>query len=109
MRIAEVCTNTGQVTLRRYKQYGLVGGIALGLLLGVLLSGPHFFEWSFGLSLAVISGCMAGCAAMGWFATAIATGSLAGGVATRLGQSDGANAMTSDSSGSDGAGGDGAC
>lgn len=45
---------------------------------GVLLGGPHFAEWSAGVSLAVIVGCAAVLATMGWIAGALAASSLTG-------------------------------
>jgi hypothetical protein len=40
----------------KYEGYGLVGGFALGLLLGVMVSCPHVREWPAWQSLSVILG-----------------------------------------------------
>jgi hypothetical protein len=49
----------GTPVLRRYAGYAVSGGLAIGLFMGVLLSGPHFFVWPVGQSLAVVFGCAA--------------------------------------------------
>lgn len=70
----------GTPVLRRYAAYGLLGGLAIGLLMGVVLSGPHFFEWPVGQSLAVVFGSAAICAGIGWaFALGGGVGTLTGG------------------------------
>jgi hypothetical protein len=69
----------GTPVLRRYEGYGLLGGVAIGLLLGVLLSGPHFFEWPVVQSLAVVFGSAALCAGIGWVALGSAAGTLISG------------------------------
>jgi hypothetical protein len=74
-------TPSGQV-VRRYQTYGLLGGIALGLLTGILVSGPHFSEWPVSRSLSLILCCVAGGALAGWALLAMAAGSLAGGLAS---------------------------
>lgn len=92
--------------LQRYKGYGLLVGLALGLLVGVLVSGPHFYEWSVAASLAVICGCAAGGAFIGWVALALAAGSVAGGGGG--GGAWGAGRSASDASaGGEAGGGDG--
>jgi hypothetical protein len=91
----------GEPVVKRYERYGLFGGIAFGLLIGSLIVGPHIDEWSAILSLAVISGCTAGAATFGYFARALADGSLAAGAGSGADFTD-----VSDSS-TDGIGGDG--
>jgi hypothetical protein len=72
----------GTPVLRRYEGYGLLGGLAIGLLIGVLIAGPHFFEWPVGESLVAVFGSAALCAGIGWLALGIEVGTLArGGVA----------------------------
>jgi hypothetical protein len=71
--------------LRRYEGYGLLGGLGLGVFVGVLISGPHFYEWSAALSLAVIFGAGVAGAAIGRLAAGIAVGSLAGGAGSGAG------------------------
>ena len=69
------------LVLRRYKGYGRLGGGALGSIVGVMISGPHFLEWAAVSSLGVIVGGGVLGALLGWLAVGIATGSLAGGSA----------------------------
>lgn len=69
----------GQIAARKYGGYGLFGGVALGLIAGVLISGPHFKEWTAVVSLALVVACAAAGALIGWLFLGIATGSLAGG------------------------------
>lgn len=92
----------GQSTARRYRGYGLFGGVALGLFAGVLISGPHFGEWSASASLALVLACATGGALIGWLFLSIASGSVAGGGAWGAGHVEGG-----DVSGADGHGGDG--
>ena len=69
----------GRQVLRKYKTRGLYGGLGLGLFVGILLSGPHFDEWSAGLSLAVICGSSLSCAVMGWLFASAVSGSVGSG------------------------------
>jgi hypothetical protein len=66
----------------QYRTYGLMGGVALGLVSGVLVSGPHFLEWPVSRSLVLILCFVAGGALIGWTFLAIAIGFLGGGFAT---------------------------
>jgi len=76
----------GTPVLRRYAGYTVSGGLAIGLFMGVLLSGPHFFVWPVGQSLAVVFGCAAICAGVGWvFAVGSGVGALTGGIAAKDG------------------------
>jgi hypothetical protein len=54
-----------------------MGGIAMGLLTGILVSGPHFHEWPVNRSLALIACCIAGGAVIGWALLALTAGLLA--------------------------------
>lgn len=101
MKSIETREAIGKPVVRKYERYGLLGGLAVGLFIGVLISGPHFYEWPAGLSLAVIFGCAAGSAGIGWLAPAIAVGSLAGGGAWGAGHY---GAADNSSSGGDGGG-----
>jgi len=65
--------------LRRYEEYGWLGGGALGVFVGVLVSGPHFFDWPVPFSLGIIGGSGALGALLGRLAVGISMGSLAGG------------------------------
>ena len=63
----------------KYKRYGLVGGFALGMLAGVIISGPHLKEWSPLQSLLVILGGGALSSFIGYVALSLVMGSLAAG------------------------------
>lgn len=59
-----------------------MGGVAIGLLTGILVSGPHFQEWPVSRSLVLILCFIAGGALIGWTFLAIAVGFMDGGFAT---------------------------
>lgn len=63
----------------KYRRRGGVGGLGLGLLVGVLVSGPHFYEWSPTLTAAVIFGGASVGAAIGWFFASAVVGFLGSG------------------------------
>lgn len=63
--------------LHRYRGYAWLGGAALGLVAGVLISGPHFFDWPAMNSLGVVLGGGAVGALAGWLFGAAVVGSLA--------------------------------
>jgi hypothetical protein len=69
----------GQATVRKYGVYGLMCGLTLGLLAGVLISGPYFHEWPLLRITLVTAACAIGGAAIGFFAGALAVGSEAAG------------------------------
>lgn len=80
MNAEKIREPAGQAAARKYGGYGLFGGVALGLLVGILISGPHFDEWSASASLAIVLACAAGGALMGWLCLGIASGGVAHGV-----------------------------
>jgi hypothetical protein len=95
----------GQTALSKYQGYGLFGGVVLGFFVGVLLNGPHFYEWPAIASLAVVVGSAAAGALIGWLSLAIASGAVAGGGAWGVGHvesGDFSGAGDGDSGGSDG-------
>jgi hypothetical protein len=50
----------GQATLKWYESNGLLIGLALGLVVGVIISGPNFHDWSSVTSLIAIAVCTIG-------------------------------------------------
>ena len=71
-------THTPRDTGRRYRSYGLFGGAALGVVVGVLVSGPNLHEWAAAQSLAVIAGFTVGIAFIGYFFLAQVIGASSG-------------------------------
>ncbi len=92
----------GRAILDRFQSYGFWGGLILGLVVGVLISGPKFRDWPLSTLLMVIAACGIAGAAIGFFAGPMAMGSTAGasGIGGGIGGSDG-------SDGGDGGGGGG--
>src|SRR3954468_12276166 len=72
----------------RYEGYGLLAGAGIGLLLGVMYSGPHFRDWPASMSSFVIVCTGAAGAAIGYFAVWIAAGSTGRGFGADGGISD---------------------
>lgn len=93
----------GQLTLRRYQGYGLLGGATLGLIVGVMLSGPWFYEWPVVALLAVMSTCAATGALAGWLFLPLILGAVAG---APLGEVNVDGDSGSGSEGGSGGGGD---
>jgi len=58
--------------------YGLIGGIAIGAVLGVCFAGPHFREWGLLESVLRIALWSGGLGALGWIAVGLAHGSAGG-------------------------------
>ncbi|TWO69818.1 hypothetical protein FN976_18550 [Caenimonas sedimenti] len=79
---------TPKATIRRFKGYGLFGGATLGVLVGILVSGPHSPEWSVVLSLAVVGGFGCGGALIGYLILPQLSGALAGGGSSNPEQED---------------------
>jgi len=91
-------TQAGPV-VRRYETYGLVGGLAIGALLGVLYSGPNFHAWPAAISLLIVFGSAAIGGVVGFLAIWIGAGS------TGRGFGPGGNSVADGDGG--GGGGDG--
>jgi hypothetical protein len=53
-------------------------GLTIGLVVGVIISGPNFHDWSPVTSFLVIAACTIGGAVIGYFAGAIGASSTAG-------------------------------
>jgi hypothetical protein len=102
MNVEGIHDSAGQDAARRYRNYGLFGGVALGLFAGVLISGLHFDEWPAGASLALVLACGAGGALVGRLFLGIATGSLPGGGAWGTGHGEGGDVSGTGDHGSGG-------
>jgi hypothetical protein len=70
---------SGKPNLRTYENNGFLYGLPVGALIGVLIAGPHFYEWPVWESLAAIFGCAIGAGILGYIAVVSAYGSEAGG------------------------------
>jgi hypothetical protein len=97
----------GQQVLRRFNNYGGIGGLALGLICGLLVAGPRFEQWSVVQSLMIIAGPALMLGAFGQWLVGLMLGSIAGGGGAgtdggygEAGDADGGDAC------SDGGGGD---
>lgn len=89
--------------LRKVENNGFVYGLGLGAMIGVVVAGPHFREWSLFTSLETIFGWGVGMGILGYFAIAIAYGSAMGG----FGSASGIGDHNSTNDGTDGGSGDG--
>jgi hypothetical protein len=94
---------TGQDILNRFGSYGFIGGLALGLIAGVLISGPNFYTWPAKTSILVIFGSAAIGGLIGFFAPSYAAGSTASGASDTY-YSDIGHGSGGDGSGSSGDG-----
>ena len=73
-----------QAIVERYRAIGLYGGLFVGAVIGVLVAGPHFREWSSARSLLTIAGSAGLATFIGYFAAEIAVASLASGGAADI-------------------------
>jgi hypothetical protein len=102
--------STQQAVVTRYKRYGLMGGFALGLLVGIMISGPHLREWQAWQSLLVIFGGGVLGSFVGYVALSVVMGSFAAGSGGGFGGGGtgaGGGHSAGDSGGDGGGGGDG--
>jgi len=74
----QLSTQARGCTPHRYRRYGLVGGAALGVVAGLLVSGPNFHEWAATQSLAVALGFTLVIALIGHFFLALVLGASTG-------------------------------
>jgi hypothetical protein len=94
-------------TLRRYRSYGLWGGLFLGIVIGIVIGGPQFREWENPLSVwgTLIISCAAVGAIVGFFFLSfLAPGT--GGGSHGVGGGSGTDSGGGDGGGGNGAGGD---
>jgi hypothetical protein len=70
---------------RQFAKYGIVGGVAIGLLLGVLYSGPHIHEWSLRSVAFVTLGFAIGGLVLGYLAEVISKATMAEGATGGVG------------------------
>jgi len=75
---AQLNPRAGSDLLRRYRERGLWGGLALGAIGGAMVCGPHVHDWSLAASGAVMFGLSTGLGLLGWFFGSLAVGSVAG-------------------------------
>jgi hypothetical protein len=99
-----------RTVVKKYEGYGLIAGVGVGLLLGVMYSGPHFHDWPAGASLLAIFGSGVAGAVVGYLAVVIAVSSTARGPSVDSGTSDialgsGGHSGTGDGGGTGGNGG----
>lgn len=96
--------------LLRYRTSGAWLGGGLGLLAGVVASGPHFIDWTGGEILQVVGACCAGGTLVGYLAGRLLAGSAAqpagtpGGTACSEGAWPSAHQGSGDGSACDGGG-----
>lgn len=64
--------------VREYGSYGAIVGGALGLIVGVTVSGPHFSEWPASTLASVMLACACGGLIVGYIASKLASSSTAG-------------------------------
>ena len=76
--MSPLSTPASKDIVRRYRGYGLFGGVTVGAVVGVLVSGPNFTEWGAAQSLAVIGGFTVTSALIGYFFLAQLYGASAG-------------------------------
>lgn len=95
----------GAQRMREYASYGSILGGALGIIAGVIVSGPHFSEWSAVTSVGLILACGAGGALIGYLAPSMALGS----PASLRGGSSSAGVPSVDGDCADGSAGDSGC
>jgi hypothetical protein len=85
--------STAHRTVKQYQGHGLIADATLGMLIGLVLSGPRFYEWPVLLSMAVIATCIAVGAFSGWGFMAVLFGALAGQAASEDESVEGTQAM----------------
>ena len=95
----------GQTKLNSYATYGMLGGLFLGLIVGVVASGPHFSEWPALRSLSVVLGSGIAGSILGYILSGLAFGAVAAGSDEQSHATD--DDRGSDDSGSCGGDGDG--
>ena len=69
----------GQKALNKYATYGLIAGLFIGLVTGILISGPNFSVWPVSSSFLAIAGSGVGGALLGFILSGLALGFTAGG------------------------------
>lgn len=93
----------------RYKTIGLLGGVFLGAVVGIMVAGPNFREWTEIRSLSTILGSIAVGGLIGYIAGEIAVASQASGcgpgIAGGAGGGGGGSGVDCESGGDGGGGG----
>jgi hypothetical protein len=89
-------TPEGHLKIKRFRQYGFTGGFSLGAIVGFMVAGPHFHEWSFVRSASTILGSGVVLGFLGFLAIVIAYGSLVAGFPEDEHDSDSASSSDGD-------------
>src|SRR5688572_10153353 len=76
---AHMSDGVRQKVLSKYEGYGLIGGFTVGMLIGLMVGGPHLRDWPVWQSLLTVLGGGALGSLVGYLALSIITGSLAAG------------------------------
>jgi hypothetical protein len=63
----------GNPDLRKFENTGFFYGSLLGILVGVVIAGPHFFEWPFSSIFLTIAASSMVIGFLGWLCVAVAT------------------------------------
>jgi hypothetical protein len=71
----ETSTRDPSAIVDRYRAIGLYGGLFFGGIVGIVVAGPHFQEWSSARSLLTIAGSLAVGGLVGYLAGEIAIAS----------------------------------
>lgn len=80
---------TSSDLLRRYREWGLWGGLALGAVGGAMVCGPNVHDWPLAASAAVVLGLGTGLGLLGWFCMPLVMSSLVATGAHDVAENDG--------------------
>lgn len=105
MTIKPSVRTEGKTKLNSYATYGMLGGLFLGLIVGVVVSGPHFSEWPALRSLSVIFGSGIAGSFLGYILSGLAFGAAVGSDEQSHATDDDSGPDDSGSCGGDGDGG----
>jgi hypothetical protein len=63
----------GNPDLRTFENTGFFYGSLLGILVGVVIAGPHFFDWPFSSIFLTIAAATIAIGFLGWLSVVVAT------------------------------------